>query len=187
MAEPGQILAVVGNMSVQTTLDDDFPPHLEGSLTQQLEQIAVAHGGRVPLHGRLFAQWLHYVFPRECPFPHKAGVAAAVTPSEFGESFAASSEDMKRHALEANATNLPEAVGKEDLQWMSQWSSEEELIADYAASGLHAPWERRSSAIVGGAVLFVVASLLGVVGFGRSKVAGAEPGLLPYHGKAHFV
>ena len=22
----------------------------------------------VPLHGRLFSQWLHYVFPRECAF-----------------------------------------------------------------------------------------------------------------------
>merc|ERR1719401_1298467 len=73
-ARPAEILAIVGNMSSQTTLDDDFPQHLEGSLTSQLEQIAGAHGGEVPLHGRLFAQWLHYAFPRECPFPHKAGV-----------------------------------------------------------------------------------------------------------------
>jgi len=186
-AEPSQILAVVGNMSAQTTLDDDFPPHLEGSLTQQLEQIAAAHGGRVPLHGRLFAQWLHYAFPRECPFPHKTGVTAAVTPNEFGESYAASDDEMKRHALEANATVIPATFGKEELQWMSQWSSEEELIADYTASGLHAPWEHRDTAAAGGAVLFMAAALLGLVSLGRGKVAGSEPGLLPYHGKAHFV
>ncbi|CAE7211809.1 unnamed protein product [Symbiodinium sp. CCMP2592] len=29
----------------------------------------------VPLHGRLFAQWLHHAFPRDCPFPHVSGTA----------------------------------------------------------------------------------------------------------------
>jgi len=185
-AEPGEILAIVANMSSQTTLDDDFRPHLEGSLTKQLEQIAVAHGGKVPLHGRLFAQWLHYIFPRECPFPHKTGVVAALTPSEFGEAYAASDEEMKKHASEVNASDIPAAFRREELQWMSQWSSEEELIADYAASGLRAPWERGIYA-AGGAALLVVAALLGVVGFGRSKCACLEAGLLPYHGKSHFV
>merc|ERR1719322_1208044 len=31
--------------------------------------VSAHHGGRVPLHGRLFAQWLHHAYPRECPFP----------------------------------------------------------------------------------------------------------------------
>jgi len=185
-AEPTEILALVGNMSSQTTLDDDVPPHLEGSLTKQLEQIAAAHGGRVPLHGRLFAQWLHYAFPRECPFPHMTGVAAAVTPAEYGESYVASDEEMRRHASEANASDISAAMGKEELQWMSQWSVEEELIADYTASGLRAPWERRSYA-VGGAALLAVAALMGAVSVGRGKAAGSEPGFLPYHGKAHLV
>ena len=35
-----------------------------------MEQVASHHGGKVPLHGRLFAQWLHHAFPRECPYPH---------------------------------------------------------------------------------------------------------------------
>jgi len=186
-AEPSEILAIVGNMSSQTTLDDDFPPHVEGSLTTQLAQIAAAHGGRVPLHGRLFAQWLHYAFPRECPFPHKTGAATTLTPAEFGESYVASDDEMKRHASEANASHVSADMGKEELQWMSQWSHEEELIADYTASGLRAPWERGSYA-AGGAALLVAAALLGVVSLGRSsKAASSEPGFLPYHGKAHFV
>merc|ERR1740130_24241 len=69
-ALPSKILEVVGGMTSPTTLDEDEPPHLNAALIQQLEQVAKANDGQVPLHGRLFAQWLHYVFPRECPFPH---------------------------------------------------------------------------------------------------------------------
>merc|ERR550537_1532339 len=30
----------------------------------------------IPLHGRLLAQWLHYAFPRECPYPHMPGTVS---------------------------------------------------------------------------------------------------------------
>merc|ERR1719440_157818 len=33
-------------------------------LHHRLEEVADHHGGLVPLHGRLFAQWLHYAYPR---------------------------------------------------------------------------------------------------------------------------
>merc|ERR1719386_533074 len=62
------LLGLVQNMSIY---NDEFP-RIEGELTKQLYRIAEINGGRIPLHGRLFAQWLHYVFPRECPYPHKA-------------------------------------------------------------------------------------------------------------------
>merc|ERR1719498_453698 len=39
----------------------------------KLVDIASRSNGKVPLHGRLFAQWLHYVFPQQCPYPHAAG------------------------------------------------------------------------------------------------------------------
>lgn len=42
-------------------------------MLNRLYGIAAAHGGRVPLYGRLFAQWLHHLFPRECPYPHMSG------------------------------------------------------------------------------------------------------------------
>jgi len=139
VASPSEILALVGNMTSQATLDDDSSPSLEGRLTTQLEQVAATHGGKVPLHGRLFAQWLHYAFPRECQFPHKTGTVATLTPSEFGEDFVAHSEDMKMHASNASAADVPLTVGREELQWMSQWSEEEELIVDYS-SELRGSW-----------------------------------------------
>merc|ERR1719160_744650 len=40
----------------------------------QLAEIASLHDGQVPIHGRLFAQWLHFVFPHECPYPHMGGL-----------------------------------------------------------------------------------------------------------------
>jgi len=131
-ASPGAILSIVRKMTSQTTLDHDEPAHLDGNMVAQLEQVAKSNGGMVPLHSRLFAQWLHYVFPHECPYPHKNGAVSAATISEFGEHFVASEEDMKRHA--SNATALDIEVTKEDLQWMSQWSSDEELMLDYESS-----------------------------------------------------
>merc|ERR1719443_1112822 len=38
-------------------------------LQDKLRAIASQHDGQVPLHGRLFAQWLHFAFPQECPYP----------------------------------------------------------------------------------------------------------------------
>merc|ERR1719454_1925875 len=106
-ALPSTILSVVSGMSSATALDDDEPPHLTTSLKQQLEQVAKNHGGMVPLHGRLFAQWLHYVFPRECPFPHKTGAVSSATPMEYGNQHIASEEDMKKHASNASASSIP--------------------------------------------------------------------------------
>merc|ERR1719161_2800879 len=62
-AAPDVMLQIVGNLTSPSSKYDE-PPILAGMLSDQLQKIADAHGGRVPLHGRLFAQWLHYVFPR---------------------------------------------------------------------------------------------------------------------------
>merc|ERR1740121_19660 len=136
VATPERLLEIITGMVAQSSLDDDFPPSLTGSMQLQLEQIAAAHSGKVPLHGRLFAQWFHYVFPRECAFPHKAGVVSTTTPHEHGQ-FYASDVEMHLHALNANHSSL---VSKEGQEWMSQWSPEEELIAEHAA-GFEALWE----------------------------------------------
>jgi hypothetical protein len=132
-ALPSAILGVVQNMTVPTTLDKDEPPHIDVALRAQLEQVAKNHGGMVPLHGRLFAQWLHYVFPRECPFPHKAGAVSALTPSQYGDQVVATKEDMQKHASNVTALDVVGSLGKEELQWMSQWSPDEELIVDYSS------------------------------------------------------
>ena len=107
-------------------------------------------------------KWLHYAFPRECAFPHQVRIIAAIPPSEYGEEFYASPEEMRRHA---NDTSLAlENISRDGVQWMSQWIPEEELIAVHAAD-IQAPWEKRSPALGGVAAtgafdLFLAASLV---------------------------
>jgi hypothetical protein len=179
-ASPSNILKVVRNITSQTTLDTDEPPHLNAGLVSQLEQIAKKHGGMVPLHGRLFAQWIHYVFPHECPFPHKAGMVSAVTPAEYGDEHIATTEDMRKHASNASAFDFVESVGKEELQWMSQWSPDEELLVDYS-SELSGPWQGHLMMIIVG-LLFIVGGVWGgSVGLGQLNANQKSNSILHSH------
>lgn len=180
LVEADKILAVVGNITSQLSVDHDDPPHLDASLRSQLDQIAAGNEGLVPLHGRLFAQWLHYVFPRQCPFPHKSGTASGLTPAEFGDGFIASKNEMKTHAASVNETDSLSTMGKEDLQWMSQWSPEEELITDL-------PRESSSSRLVLVVIAIVLLSLMGVAGAMKAGKGGSEDNMLPSYSKSHFV
>jgi len=73
------LIPLLGNL---TTDSMDEPQPLSTSLVEKLSSIAVHNGGEVPLHGRLFAQWLHFAFPYECPYPHvtkKDGAGSTLT------------------------------------------------------------------------------------------------------------
>lgn len=72
MATPTEIL-----WSAQRIIDrtEEEPRNLTAQLVQQLWVVAELRNGMVPLHGRLFAQWLHYAFPYECPYPQKKSEA----------------------------------------------------------------------------------------------------------------
>jgi hypothetical protein len=162
-AMPKDILPLVGNMTTSTTVDDEESPELAGPLTVQLEEIAKLQGGLIPLHGRLFAQWLHYAFPRECPFPHKIGAVSAVTPAQYGDEYVASEKDMRKHASNASADAMPIVVNKDELHWMSQWSPDEELHLDYS-SELGMSRQKRMLLALGGLVLIVFGISGGVIG-----------------------
>jgi hypothetical protein len=177
-ATPMSILQIVGNMTAQTTLDDDDSPQLapEGRLALQLQQVAETNGGKVPLHGRLFAQWLHYVFPRECPFPHRMGMVSAVTPAQYGDDYIATDVDMKKHASNTTASTVSVSVSKDELQWMSQWSDEEEFIVDYS-SELGMSWQQRLLIGCGGLLLIGLGGWGGIIHWGKqsagpSSIAG---------------
>eukprot|EP00930_Biecheleria_cincta_P048680 TRINITY_DN33958_c0_g1_i1.p1 TRINITY_DN33958_c0_g1~~TRINITY_DN33958_c0_g1_i1.p1 ORF type:complete len:556 (-),score=115.02 TRINITY_DN33958_c0_g1_i1:117-1784(-) len=45
---------------------------LSPKLLRLLEDVAEHHNGVVPIHGRLFSQWMHQAYPRECSHPHLA-------------------------------------------------------------------------------------------------------------------
>merc|ERR1719230_1137331 len=79
-ATPKEIAALVSKLPSDTVM---APRSLPDLLNSRLQEIATYHGGRVPLHGRLFAQWMHHAYPRECPYPHISGTIKPVTAAEW--------------------------------------------------------------------------------------------------------
>jgi len=108
-------------------------------LHHRLEEVAKHHGGRVPLHGRLFAQWLHYAYPRECQFPHISGTISPQRPEDIiasgnsseGEisEISASEAEMKRvvEAAPPKKHRVPGSEAGADEE-SAMWSLHEELV-----------------------------------------------------------
>ena len=63
-ASPARIAETVSLLQSDTV---DAPRNLSSALLTRFQEIADVHAGTVPLHGRLFAQWMHHAYPRECP------------------------------------------------------------------------------------------------------------------------
>eukprot|EP00928_Gymnodinium_smaydae_P041875 TRINITY_DN2827_c0_g1_i2.p1 TRINITY_DN2827_c0_g1~~TRINITY_DN2827_c0_g1_i2.p1 ORF type:complete len:555 (+),score=83.60 TRINITY_DN2827_c0_g1_i2:81-1745(+) len=181
-ATPQRLADFIGTLSSSTVTE---PRQLSEALVQRLEEISSHHGGLVPLHGRLFAQFMHHVFPRECPYPHVSsngaekrdarimpGTPAAVTTRSEVESYlqAAKSEEEEDDAASESCP--------------IRWTNEEELFMQSACSGSTAESPAvESDSFVGtprvGLLLSVVAmavalwrrrdTLLGTLGKGSSK------------------
>lgn len=179
---PEDILRSLSNI---TNFEDNVFSIAPG-MSAQLQRIADTHGGKVPLHGRLFAQWLHFLLPHECPFPHKTGTYHAQAPSEDDGSYLASQDDIQYHAHKRDS-NLTLAMAEmEEAQMMSQWSEEEELIVDYSLH-IHGPWAHtRVGAKMSFLLLLAVAAM---VAFrqGKKSAASSATNLLEACPKAHFV
>lgn len=128
-AEPSRIAAIVSSLPSSTV---EAPRALSSTLLGRLDEAAAAHGGTVQLHGRLFGQWMHHAFPRECPFPHVSGAINPQTPDEWmsaeGQEITASQREMRRYA----AMSKPKT---DEVQELSHWTAEEELLVPFAARG----------------------------------------------------
>merc|ERR1712183_807852 len=102
-AHPAQLVEVVSGLHSDTV---HAPRNLSGVLLSRLGQIAELHGGQVPLHGRLFAQWMHHAYPRECSFPHLSNTVSPLTQEEWVDQMGLeqldASHDVKlKHASQA--------------------------------------------------------------------------------------
>mmetsp|Transcript_105449 Transcript_105449/g.166468 ORF Transcript_105449/g.166468 Transcript_105449/m.166468 type:complete len:567 (-) Transcript_105449:45-1745(-) len=127
-------------------------------LLHRLDQIASHHYGYVPIHGRLFLQWLHYAYPRECHFPHIPGTINRKRPEDFEEgknTTEASKEEMERII---NASKIRDASIDEDTRDESpMWSMTEDLVAPHGF-GLYS-WRRLVSLLHCREIAFTFASL----------------------------
>jgi len=117
-ATPEQFEQVVSSLSSSTV---EGPRQLSESLSQKLRLIAERHEGVVPIHGRLFAQWLHFAFPSECPYPQQYSAELLKPGKVVTDNILASPEEKTMHIEVGNATEFA-------VPSMSQWSDEEILI-----------------------------------------------------------
>jgi len=126
-AAPAIIAQLVSGLPSDTV---QVPRQLPATLMDRLSDIASHHGGRVPLHGRLFAQWLHHAYPRECPYPHLSGTTSPLLADEFVAVTGAEAEvtHAEMREIMEKTSKLPDVrTGAEDLPW----SREEELFVHH--------------------------------------------------------
>lgn len=120
-ATPEKIIALV-NALPSSTVDGNrtLPQWLVG----RLNEVAAHHQGTVPLHSRLFMQWMHFAYPRECPYPHLSGATSKTRVEDVIkqdlDNFVASKDEMMQHI----SVPLPKMTADAD----AMWTMEEELI-----------------------------------------------------------
>merc|ERR1719443_758696 len=126
-ATPARIADIVSSLSSSSV---QSPRTLPANLMGLLEGIAQEHGGRVPLHGRLFAQWMHHAYPLECPYPHISGTTNPQSPNEWleatGSEASATNEEMADHVKKGD--ELKASSTDEDEEATLPWAHEEELL-----------------------------------------------------------
>lgn len=150
--------SIIANLSSSSV---SVPRVLPSVLLDRLNAIADAHHGTVPIHGRLFAQWMHHAFPRECPYPHMSGTTSGENADEWAENEldpTATEEEMRQYTVISNKATANQVFDLGEVEILP-WSSEEELLASQATGDFSEkapPFSRRATL---GLVLFL--ALLG--------------------------
>lgn len=128
-----QIAALIGNIpSASMPSNRTLSPWL----LHRLDELDKHHNGRIPLHGRLFAQWMHYAYPRECTFPHVSGTIHPMRPEDLMANTSIVEADMSapegemRHIVDSAPPLKHRVPGSEaDANEESgMWSMDEELV-----------------------------------------------------------
>jgi hypothetical protein len=130
------IVAAVEEVSYASRFSSADTGGLPRVLRSRLDEVAAHHYGLVPIHGRLFAQWMHLVFPQECPYPHKTGTvyynSMEQWEKETGERSGSTVEEIEHWSshLSELAGNRSETRNKDtDDHVASMWTMEEELVS----------------------------------------------------------
>jgi len=133
---PKELIPAVASLS-STTVPANR--ELSSVLVARLGEIARHHGGLVPLHGRLFTQWMHHAYPRECPYPHLSGTVRSQSTTHPGDISVVKSAEMADIVEMHKAQHAESAVDNSDE--CTAWSDHEELYVSGSSpvSGT-SPW-----------------------------------------------
>jgi len=136
VASPSEILKAVESMPQSS--------NISASLRAKLDEVAQAHNGNVPLHGRLVAQWLHFVFPHECPYPHEVGTISPKMPDQWraerGQEADSVSDDEVKQILEMDAGLNPVSADEALMSWTLRESL---LTASTPSDGAEIVWQNQ--------------------------------------------
>jgi hypothetical protein len=182
-ATPAEISSLVAALPSSTVAADRT---LSPLLLRRIDEVAAHHGGQIPLHGRLFAQWLHFAYPRECPYPHMQGTRVPMLDAE-NRTF--STEEMEAHLkLYSNSGRPSTNAQASDSQNMEEqhpmWTMEEELIVTHEPAQKQPSKRSYVRAIMGVAVLCSIGvTLWQTIGVTllQTSATNKHGGLLPTH------
>jgi len=107
------------------------PRALSATLRARLNDIAASHGGKVQLHGRLFAQWMHHAYPRECAFPHMSGTTSQQKPEAWTEGsglHAVATEEELAQFTSSSASSQQEEVDDDVKQILDEETEEKQNL-----------------------------------------------------------
>mmetsp|Transcript_28002 Transcript_28002/g.48801 ORF Transcript_28002/g.48801 Transcript_28002/m.48801 type:complete len:553 (-) Transcript_28002:66-1724(-) len=125
-APADRIFSLVGKLPSSSV---NAPRTLSATQWQRLNDIAAGHGGTIPIHGRLFAQWMHHAYPRECEYPHLSGTTNPQTEAEWNDlrrEATATQAEMLEYCSQPQEDGLQ--AGSELKEVEMPWSHEEELL-----------------------------------------------------------
>jgi len=198
-ATPEQIINVLSAVPMSSSSTSSSNRTFSPALTRKLGEVASHHGGLVPLHGRLFGQWMHFAYPHECPYPHVAGTTKLMKDAEWssatGMETSWSVSEMKKFvdaspvapAVEASSACDSEDPDEGSCPMAAMWVHEEEHVdpagwnATLVAKGLLEQPDARSrksfvrSIMAVAVFLSCIASMRTLIGHGLSSL-GVVPG-----------
>jgi len=167
-ASPERIAELVGNLTSSSMLASKS---VSTELRSKLHWIAERNHGEVPMHGRLFAQWLHHAFPYECPFPHLSEDGSELTAQHWlGGKAIASVEKRANHVETVDERLISESDEEVQPTESLYWSEEEVLpLLDRDRRGLALPLRVIVQAAMFLVVLrIVLRSCFAAASFGKS-------------------
>jgi len=114
------------------------PTNISALHRERLDEIARVNQDQIPIYGRLFARWLHFVYPQECPYPHAEGVVKPMTQREWKELVGAKAESATDDEIQQHlGSDFARRAPSPDAG-VTMWSLDESLLESSTPSDLAA-------------------------------------------------
>mmetsp|Transcript_6118 Transcript_6118/g.14623 ORF Transcript_6118/g.14623 Transcript_6118/m.14623 type:complete len:566 (-) Transcript_6118:80-1777(-) len=180
-AAPDQIVEVINGLLTTSPWATDS--QLAEDLIAKLRSLSQTGAG-VPIYGRLFAQWLHHVWPQHCPYPSAVHTPHGGSIKFMSTASIASAKERRLNEESTKKAHAGETGGSVNLthgQACIPWTPTEELLAPL---GYTDPNRSLIAAPVVWASLFMLASsVLACI----SQVAGLQLPRRAGFGSKQFV